>query len=107
MAEKNEITLISDDIEFQGSLQADHPVVIAGKFSGNLKTRGKLHIEPGAVVKASVVARECDIEGNLQGNVIGTELVSLKSTAQVVGDIDCQSLEVLKGAKHIGSTLMK
>lgn len=107
MADKHEGTVISDDMNFRGTLEADHAVTIEGKFSGTLIARGRVHIIASAAVEANVSARELDLEGSLQGNVLHADTVVLHPTAKLTGDISCGVLEIQRGAKHTGTTVMK
>lgn len=107
MAEKQETTLISDDIVFKGSVETDHPVLVEGRLSGSLIARGKVQIAANAVVEANVSAREIDLEGTMQGNILHADLVTLHPSAKLNGDISCAQLEIQRGAKHSGTTVMK
>lgn len=107
MAEKQESTIISDDMVFKGTVETDHPVIVEGKLSGTLIARGKVQIVAGAAVEANVSARELDIEGEMQGNILHADLVTLHPSAKLNGDISCAQLEIQRGAKHSGTTVMK
>jgi cytoskeletal protein CcmA (bactofilin family) len=107
MAEKHEQTVISDDMNFRGTIETDHAVTIEGKISGNLITRGRVHIVQEATVQANISARDVEIEGQLQGNVLHADSVVLHASANMKGDISCSQLEIQRGAKHTGTTVMK
>lgn len=107
MAEKHEGTVISDDMVFRGTLETDHAVTIEGKFAGTLIARSRVHIAGSAVVEANVSARELDLEGTLQGNVLHAESVALHPSAKLTGDVSCAQLEIQRGAKLTGTTVMK
>lgn len=107
MAEKHEGTVISDDMNFRGTVETDHAVTVEGKLSGTLIARGRVQIVAEAQVVANVSARELDLEGSLQGNVLHADTVVLHPTARLLGDISCTQLEIQRGAKHTGTTVMK
>lgn len=107
MAEKHESTVISDDMKFRGTVETDHAVTVEGKLSGTLIARGKVHIVANAAVEANLSARELDLEGSLQGNVLHADTVVMHPTAKLTGDISCNTLEIQRGAKHTGTTVMK
>jgi len=107
MAEKHESTVISDDMEFKGTLESDHAVTVEGKFAGTLIARGRVQIGNGATVEANVSARELDLEGSLQGNILHADSVMLHPTAKLTGDVHCAQLEIQRGAKLTGTTVMK
>lgn len=107
MAEKHESTVISDDMDFRGTLESDHAVTVEGKFAGTLIARGRVQIVNGATVEANISARELDLEGSLQGNVLHADTVVLHATAKLTGDVSCAQLEIQRGAKLTGTTVMK
>lgn len=92
---------------FKGTVETDHPVLVEGKLSGSLIARGKVQIAASATVEANVSAREIDLEGSMQGNILHADLVRLYPSARLNGDISCAQLEVQRGAKHSGTTVMK
>ncbi len=107
MAEKYESTVISDDMDFRGTLDSDHAVTVEGRFAGTLIARGRVQVVSGASVEANVSARELDLEGSLQGNVLHADSVVLHPTAKLTGDVHCTQLEIQRGAKLTGTTVMK
>ncbi len=107
MAEKNETTLISDDMVFSGSIETDHPVVVEGKLTGTLIARGRVQVVSGGSVQANISAREVEIEGEVQGNILHADTVVLQAGSRLTGDISCTQLEIQRGAKHTGTTVMK
>jgi cytoskeletal protein CcmA (bactofilin family) len=107
MAEKNETTLISDDMVFRGSVETDHPVIVEGKLNGTLIARGRVQIASGGAVHANISAREVEVEGEVQGNILHADTVVLQAGSRLTGDISCTQLEIQRGAKHTGTTVMK
>lgn len=107
MAEKNEATLISDDMVFRGSIETDHPVIVEGKLTGTLIARGRVQVVNGGSVQANISAREVEIEGEVQGNILHADTVVLQAGSRLIGDISCTQLEIQRGAKHTGTTVMK
>ena len=107
MAEKQESTVISDDMVFKGTVETDHAIIIEGKLSGTVIARSRVQIVSDAQVAANISARELDLEGTLQGNVLHADSVVLHSSAKLTGDINCSQLEIQRGAKLTGTTVMK
>ncbi|MBS0619315.1 MAG: polymer-forming cytoskeletal protein [Spirochaetes bacterium] len=107
MAERNESTVIASDMVFRGAIETDHAVTVEGKLSGTLVARGKVQIVSAAEVQANISARELSLEGSLQGNIQHADTVILHPSAKLVGDINCAQLEIQRGAKHTGTTVMK
>ncbi|HRP68327.1 MAG TPA: polymer-forming cytoskeletal protein [Turneriella sp.] len=107
MAERNETTTISDDMIFKGSIETDHAMLIQGRVSGNVIARARIQIDEKADVQANVSARDLEILGSLQGNVLNAESVTLQPSARLTGDIQTAQLQIQRGAKHNGNTSMR
>jgi len=106
MAEKQDTTVISDDMDFRGSIEAEHAVLIEGKISGALTTRGKVQVIVGAEAKADISAREVQVDGLIEGNILRADLVTLAATSRYTGDIRATDLEIQRGARFTGASVM-
>lgn len=94
-------TIVKGNIECQGDIRFD------GVLTGNLSTKGKLVIGSNGDIKGDVLCANCDIEGNVEGKISVTELLSFKSTARFVGDIITGKLAIEPGAIFSGTCSMK
>jgi len=88
--EKN--TVIKGDITSEADFRID------GKLEGNVKTSGKVVIGKGGLIKGKVECVNADIEGNFNGELYVSELLSLKSSAQIEGTVNVSKLAVEPGA---------
>ncbi|NQZ43216.1 MAG: polymer-forming cytoskeletal protein [Flavobacteriaceae bacterium] len=88
--EKN--TIIKGDITSEADFRID------GKLEGNVKTSGKVVIGKGGLIKGKVECVNADIEGNFNGELFVSELLSLKSSAQIEGTVNVAKLAVEPGA---------
>ena len=93
-------TVIEGNLETFGNLRVD------GKIVGNIKSKSKVALGPSSVVEGNVHAQNAEIEGEVEGYVEVTELLVLKSTARVQGDIVTNKLLVESGATFNGSCRM-
>ncbi|OQD44224.1 bactofilin family protein [Croceivirga radicis] len=88
--EKN--TVIKGDITSEADFRID------GKLEGNVKTSGKVVIGRGGLIKGKVECVNADIEGNFDGELYVSELLSLKSDAKIEGTVNVAKLAVEPGA---------
>ena len=95
-------TVIGPDAKFKGELTFEKGVKVLGSFEGQIVTKGTLDIAAGANVQADVEAGNVIIEGDIKGNLAATDLIELKNTAKIQGDIRCKRLVVTEGAHFIG-----
>jgi ribosomal protein S27E len=70
--------------------------------AARVETAGSIVIEPTGTLQARVKAKNLDLQGELDGNVVAQGKVSLSSDARLCGDITAQNLQVNPGAKIHG-----
>ena len=99
-------TVLAEDIDFTGVLSFKEPLMIKGKFKGEIKASGDLYIGEKADVEAKIEARTVSSRGRIKGNVVAQSRIELFSTAVVEGDIQCPDLVIESGAVYNGSCLM-
>jgi cytoskeletal protein CcmA (bactofilin family) len=105
--DENEIdTILADDIDFQGVLSFDKPLMIKGKFKGEIKASGDLYIGQDALVEAKIEANLVSARGEIRGDVVAHSAVELYATAKVTGDIVTPSLEIEGGCLFNGHCRM-
>ena len=69
--EENEIdTILAEDIDFSGSLSFSKPLMIKGKFEGEIKAEGDLYVGEGAIVKAKIEANMISSHGTIKGDIV-------------------------------------
>ncbi len=102
----NSSNVIGKGTVLEGNIEASGNIRIEGKIIGNLKSKSKVALGHSCVVDGNVVAQNADIEGTVRGKVEITDLLVLKSTATVHGDISTGKLVVEPGAVFNGSCKM-
>jgi cytoskeletal protein CcmA (bactofilin family) len=95
-------TIIGPDAKFKGELNFEKGVKIMGGFEGRISTAGVLVVAPEGVIQADVEAGTVTVEGEISGNVSAKDLVELKNTAKLHGDLQCERLIVTDGARFVG-----
>ena len=99
-------TIFQKDSNFNGLLKFKSPLTIKGSFFGDIEGEGLLLLDAQAQVKASLRVRHLILEGRLQGNVIATEKVELRSGAVLIGNIKTPVLEIGEGVIFEGQCEM-
>jgi cytoskeletal protein CcmA (bactofilin family) len=95
-------TILAEDIDFEGTLTFKKPLMIKGKFKGEIKSTSTLHIGEKALVEATTEAAVVSSKGTHKGNIVGHSRVELFSTAQVEGDITTPDFVVESGCRFNG-----
>lgn len=106
--DENEIdTILAEDIDFEGVLSFTRPLMIKGRFRGEIRASGDLYVGPDAVVEAQIEADLVSARGRVRGDIKARRRVELFSTAQVQGDITAASLEIEGGCRFNGYCRME
>ncbi len=82
----------------EGSLQADKDIRIDGTLKGSLNCKGKLIIGPTGFITGDVTCENAVIEGRFDGMLIVGDVLHVKETARVEGDISTVKLVVQPGS---------
>lgn len=90
-------TLINGDITSNGGFRIDGTVI------GNVKSEGKVVIGKEGKLEGALECVNADVEGSFKGKLQVTDLLSLKSTAKINGEVITKKLAVEPGA-HFNAT---
>ena len=100
------INRIVEGTVIEGVIRSESNLRIDGEFTGELITKGRLVVGPKGKVQGTVHCLCCDVEGTLEGEVTVLELLAMKSTSTVQGDLYYGQLSVEAGAKALGTFRM-
>ncbi|MFT6871445.1 MAG: cytoskeletal protein CcmA (bactofilin family) [Roseivirga sp.] len=98
--------IIGKETVLEGSIESAGNIRIEGKVLGNAKAKAKFVMGNHAYVDGNVVARSGEVGGNIRGNIEISELLILKPTAVINGDILTNQLVVEPGATFNGGCKM-
>jgi cytoskeletal protein CcmA (bactofilin family) len=91
---------IKGDIVTEGDLRID------GTLVGTITTKGRLVLGETGVVEGEVTCQNALIAGELKAKIQVAELLSLKASANLSGDIVTNKLSIEPGANFTGSCSM-
>ena len=94
-------TVIVGDVKSEGDFRID------GVIEGSITTLGRVVIGMGGYVKGNIECSNADIEGKFSGKLIVSELLSLKKTADIKGEVFIKKLLVEPGAVFNATCVMK
>ena len=97
-------SLIGFNSEFKGEIIVSGTLRIDGKFSGNVSA-GWIVIGEQAVVKGDIHAAGIVVGGKVEGNIKSDDVVELKPTAHLYGDIYAKKLVIAEGAIFMGRSI--
>ena len=99
-------TILAEDIDFTGTLEFSEPLMIKGRFSGDIVSSSDLYIGKDAQVQAQIEANLVSLKGTLKGNTNALQRVELFSTASVEGDITTPDMVMESGCQLNGTCRM-
>jgi cytoskeletal protein CcmA (bactofilin family) len=99
-------TVLSADIEFNGTLNFEKSFLIRGKMSGNIIAKGLLVIDEDAVVEANIQAGRVVIRGKVKGNVTAAEKVELTISGKLIGNVTAPEILMETGCTFNGLCTM-
>ena len=104
--DNNAINLIGVGTEITGDVNSNGDIRIDGTLTGNLITKGKVVIGETGKVKGEVTCKNSDVSGVIDGKIVVSQLLSLKVSARVNGDIQTSKLAIEPGSKFTGNCNM-
>ncbi len=105
---KRSVSVIGPTLIFKGELSANEDLVIEGQIQGTIAHQDKnLTVGKHGRVKADIHAQIVEIQGEVDGDIRGEELVKLTSTAVVNGNIHCARICMEDGACFSGTIHME
>ena len=100
-------TVVGPSVQVEGDFVSEGNIIVKGTVSGSVKTSKLLSVEVGAKILANVKAGDAVISGQVKGNIIAVNRIELTQTAEVLGDIQCQTLLIAPGAVLQGKVNMR
>jgi len=100
------INLIGAGTEITGDVNSNGDIRIDGSLNGNLKTAGKVVVGETGKVKGEIDCKNSEVLGEINGKIKVGELLSLKATAKIFGDIITKKLAIEPGSRFTGNCNM-
>jgi cytoskeletal protein CcmA (bactofilin family) len=105
-SESSAINLIGTGTRITGDITSNGDVRIDGILSGNISLKGRLVIGPQGRIEGDVHCQNADISGEIKGKLNVIEMLALKATAKITGDIVTGKLAIEPGANFTGTCSM-
>ena len=93
-------TVINGDFQSKGDIRVD------GILKGSVNTSGKVVLGKEGVIEGDVICNSADVSGTIKAKITVSQLLSLKTTAKLNGDIITNKLSIEPGAVFTGSCSM-
>lgn len=100
------INRIVEGTSIEGEIRCESNIRIDGVFVGNLNTKGRLVVGPNGRIEGTIQCQNAELEGVVKGKISVQQLLTLKNTAKVEGDIFTDKLSIEPGATFTGNCNM-
>ena len=98
-----DVTIISSDVDFHGTLQTKCDVRIEGKLTGAIVSKGMLCLDQKASIFGPIKAKPAEISWTVKGDIAVEGEVKLSPSAVIEGSISCGSIMISPGARIDGA----
>ncbi|NJO01046.1 MAG: polymer-forming cytoskeletal protein [Bacteroidia bacterium] len=95
-------TTVAKGAALTGDLETVGTIRIEGKIFGNVVSKSKTSLGESGYIEGNILAQNAEIAGEVKGIVKVVDVLTLKATAIIHGDIFCGKFVVEPGARFIG-----
>lgn len=106
-ATRGQSNRIGKSTNIKGDVVSKSDFRIDGKLEGSVETSGKIVIGVSGVITGKVICANADIEGRFHGELMVSNLLTLKKTAVIEGDVTVSKLSIEPGATFNATCTMK
>ena len=103
---QNSVNIIGAGTQIEGEVTSTGDIRIDGKIKGSVISKAKVVLGVTGVIDGDVKCQNADISGTIKGSTQVTEMLFLKSSARINGDINTGKLVVEVGASFTGNCNM-
>jgi cytoskeletal protein CcmA (bactofilin family) len=100
------INFLANGTSMAGEIKSNGDFRIDGTLEGSISSKGKIVVGSSGKVKGEIVCQNADISGDIKAKIVVHELLTLKSTAVLNGDIFTKKLAIEPGAYFTGTCNM-
>lgn len=100
-------TVLAADVDFEGEMSFDEPVIVKGSFRGTIQSESILYVGRDARVTATVHASVVSNQGIMTGDISAAARIELFSGCEVSGSIMSPDVIMQSGAILNGTCKMR
>ena len=100
------LNTIAQDTKIKGNIESNGDIRIDGILEGDLDCKGRVVVGPDSKIKGTIRCTTAEIMGFVTGEIIVKELLSLKGSATITGNLTMGKLSVEPGARFVGNCKM-
>lgn len=102
------VNVIAQGTQMQGNMLTSSDCRIDGTLRGNIESKAKIIVGRSGVVEGNIKCANIEIEGSVKAeSLLVSELISLKATANLIGNIETGKIAIEPGAEFSGNCKMR
>jgi len=102
----NSINIIGSTTNIVGDIVSESDIRIDGNIKGTIQTKGRVVVGQSGIIIGKIICQNAEISGNVEGKINVSELLSLKSTSNINGEINTGKLAIEPSAIFTGTCKM-
>ena len=102
----NSVNLIGAGTKIKGNIQSEGDIRIDGTLIGTIVSKGKVVIGSTGIVEGEITCENADISGTVKIKITVSNILLLKPSAKLTGDIITGKLAIESGATFSGTCSM-
>jgi cytoskeletal protein CcmA (bactofilin family) len=100
------LTIISEGTMLEGQIKIEGDIKIEGNIKGSVTSKGKVIISNNGKVDGDIICQNAEISGYVTGKLKIADILFLKGSAIIDGDINTGKLVIENGVKFNGNCSM-
>lgn len=106
MESPDRLNVIVEGSKVLGDMITESNLRIDGEVIGNVTVASKIVIGKTGHIKGNLTCGSADVEGRIEGTLKVDDLLSLRSSALIEGEITTAKLQIEEGANFSGNCIM-
>lgn len=102
----NNMTNISNGTVIDGQVKVEGDIKIEGIVKGTITSKGRVQITSSGKVDGDIICQNAEISGHVTGKLKIADILMLKGTAVIDGDINTGKIIIESGVKFNGNCTM-
>lgn len=101
------LNTVNEGTTLTGNLEAQNDIRVDGTINGDLNCKAKVIIGPKGTIKGTVSCENAVIEGKFDGTLKVRDSLTIKETAEVIGDVATAKIGMNPGCNFDGTLTTK
>jgi len=106
ISEAPAVNMIGKGTSIKGDIKSDGDFRVDGMLHGSIQSNGKIVVGVSGSIEGDIICQNADFSGQVKATIRVKELLSLKATCKLTGDVYTGKLAIEPGAKFSGTCNM-